>query len=839
MDCHEGLESIEQYQESSIQLQSSSQCNDKNKDERVIPIAIVTSKGSKTSPDSNANHSHRSASSLPIPATLPVTLDDGSKAEASATITHFRSSNLNGKGTDTQEEQAVKKDARSNLNAESESSQLEIREIGEKTLERETCRGEGTLVSGINPAPIRYVPIKLDNGKVVQQADHPEETLEIRAEFTNYCHQEFEDPPIRPTPQPQPQNQHNCQDTKSARGRSATKSPSPAEPLEDIPRFDTANCSMAKNRDRGMEGGGGIVGRNPSRERVIPILVEDTGQTITPAFSRLDDPQPFTPFKSQKSSSDPAKSPPEEKVIPIRLADSEDLDDLDLEDNARASGPLKGGVDADLRSEYENHFSPLKQEPKRPAGSSVGTGARPKSTDSPTPTLNPEPKQPSTPAHPPSSLRKQRTNSTSTERTTTETTTKTTTEKRSQTVRFNIDNDHEEDDKSGALTSRASVSQQSSGKKRTPRSSSADSSTASRMKGLPPSGLGSRASAVQSGVSGGIGGGRDGIDVGPQHRGRTRTRSSGGGSYYRAFSASTPGQQGGGMNPPHTGGGGSHNMAAGSDDERALQEIDRDINRIWRELQELDKDLPPLKKPPQVPPNSSAPGSAQSKPKYERVKIQEYSIPKQSASPTRISSVPNNTANPSKTTSSYGGGTNEQSVKTSETTIPQTTASVPYGGKRTIWNMDSDQLHDDEVHPNYLTPNASRRHMGVTASTSNGAGSSLAGSGQKSGLVKPQWSTPATTQLEESLVRPNGDKKRRKSPERRRTSSLSKTATSATSSTNNGVSTTTVSVGTETGPPSQRNSFYDAREYTPPPLTVAPLALAGMLVNVIKDSCYY
>ena len=77
----------------------------------------------------------------------------------------------------------------------------------------------------------------------------------------------------------------------------------PVDPLEDIPRFDTANCSMAKNRDRGMEaGGGGIVGRNPSRERVIPILVEDTGQTITPAFSRLEDPQPFTPFKSQKSS---------------------------------------------------------------------------------------------------------------------------------------------------------------------------------------------------------------------------------------------------------------------------------------------------------------------------------------------------------------------------------------------------------------------------------------------------------------------------------------------------------------------------------------------------------
>ena len=106
-------------------------------------------------------------------------------------------------------------------------------------------------------------------------------------------------------------------------------------------------------------------------------------------------------------SSEPAKSPPEEKVIPIRLADSEDLDDLDLEDNTRASGPLKGCVDADLRSEYENHFSPPKQEPKRPAGGNVGTGARPKSTDSPTPIPNPESIQPSTPAHPPSSLRKQ------------------------------------------------------------------------------------------------------------------------------------------------------------------------------------------------------------------------------------------------------------------------------------------------------------------------------------------------------------------------------------------------------------------------------------------------
>ena len=61
---------------------------------------------------------------------------------------------------------------------------------------------------------------------------------------------------------------------------------------------------------------------------------------------------------------------------------------------------------------------------------------------------------------------------------------------------------------------------------------------------------------------------------------------------------------------PATAGGSGGGLRGGSDDERALQEIDRDINRIWRELQELDRDLPPLKKPPPVPsqqPPTSAP----------------------------------------------------------------------------------------------------------------------------------------------------------------------------------------------------------------------------------------
>ena len=140
--------------------------------------------------------------------------------------------------------------------------------------------------------------------------------------------------------------------------------------------------------------------------------------------------------------------------------------------------------------------------------------------------------------------------------------------------------------------------------------------------------------------------------------------------------------------------------------------------------------------------------------------------------------------------------------------MPNNTAtastSTHEDNKRTIWNMDAEQLHDGEIHPNYLTPNASRRHGG------GGGG----GVGGKSGLVKPQWSTPPTpVATGYSPVRSSSTDKKKKrgvSPEdSRRRTSFTKSVTPKGGE------------SSSSAPPSERNSFYDAKEYSPP---AAPLA---------------
>ena len=120
----------------------------------------------------------------------------------------------------------------------------------------------------------------------------------------------------------------------------------------EIPRFDTANVMAGKSAAAGSGG----ISHHASKERVIPILLEDTGQTITPGFSHLEDPKPpdWSAFnKRQPPGSGGPPGPPgskatdtaagaatghcQEKVIPIRLADPEDLDDEDEEDGAAAA----------------------------------------------------------------------------------------------------------------------------------------------------------------------------------------------------------------------------------------------------------------------------------------------------------------------------------------------------------------------------------------------------------------------------------------------------------------------------------------------------------------------
>ena len=193
----------------------------RDNEERVIPIEIVSTKKANNH-DANGNDIQ-----------LPVTLADGTPTEAAATVTHLRN-------------------VRNNNNEDN----LEIKEIGVNTLERE--RGHEIW----NPNTVRVVPIKLHDGKVIQK-DPEEETVKMRAEFTNFSHQEFPG---------------NC-------------APKTEEII--IPRFDTA----AKTKES-----------RPGKERVIPIRLEGTGETITPSFRKLEDPQP------------PDWSAFTQKKVPIRLA---------------------------------------------------------------------------------------------------------------------------------------------------------------------------------------------------------------------------------------------------------------------------------------------------------------------------------------------------------------------------------------------------------------------------------------------------------------------------------------------------------------------------------------
>ena len=162
----------------------------------------------------------------------------------------------------------------------------------------------------------------------------------------------------------------------------------------------------------------------------------------------------------------------------------------------------------------------------------------------------------------------------------------------------------------------------------------------------------------------------------------------------------------------------------------------------------MDKSVPPLKSNgPQKPVKS--------------VKIKEYSIPKQSASPTRLlSASPNNRA---------------------------TTAD----SKRTIWDLDSDQLDGGQLHPNYMTPNASRRL-------------------NRSGLVKPQWSTPPVTAgFSSPATKTAADRgdiagiSNQTSP--KGTTSFTETVSPMTASSEPSRRKKSVE--------SERNSFYDAKDY--------------------------
>ena len=197
----------------------------------------------------------------------------------------------------------------------------------------------------------------------------------------------------------------------------------------------------------------------------------------------------------------------------------------------------------------------------------------------------------------------------------------------------------------------------------------------------------------------------------PNARGRIRSRS---GPYYRAY----PTADGTKIEYSH-------------DDEKALQEIDKDITRIWRELQELDGMAPSrteqVASATQIPQPNKDRGrhvsesknnnsinpqrSQETKPKYETVTVREFTMPVPvSASPTRIRS-----------TSSSSPHT-QSSLTANDTKPKQPEISKTDGKQRTIWDMDCSEPLDPNHTPNYSTP--SRRSRDTR---------------QRSGLMKPEW----------------------------------------------------------------------------------------------------
>ena len=189
---------------------------------------------------------------------LLVTLDDGSTTETQGSVTKLKGASgisdaaCTGSGTQ---------------------GPLSIEEIGHDTLMREIRRSSTSSSPRRSPSPqkdkIRVVPIKLADGKVMHQ--QPEESVQIRTEFTNYTHQEFND----------------------------------TDP--EIPRMDSDAEPKAKKSPSSEEA------KMKIEQRIVPIKLLETGETIMPSFTALEDPQP--PEWSTFSKMNKAK----ERQVPLNV----------------------------------------------------------------------------------------------------------------------------------------------------------------------------------------------------------------------------------------------------------------------------------------------------------------------------------------------------------------------------------------------------------------------------------------------------------------------------------------------------------------------------------------
>ena len=138
------------------------------------------------------------------------------------------------------------------------------------------------------PPKVRLVPIKLHDGTMLHR--DPDETMEVRTEFTNYCHTQFD----------------NGGDSAAGDGK---KSPSSTKEINSKTTTKTTTTKTTK-------------------ERIVPITL-DNGENFVPTFSKLDDIElpewsAFNPKnRPARNNGEEDGEPPKEKFVKINLEGSE------------------------------------------------------------------------------------------------------------------------------------------------------------------------------------------------------------------------------------------------------------------------------------------------------------------------------------------------------------------------------------------------------------------------------------------------------------------------------------------------------------------------------------
>ena len=215
---------------------------------RIIPITILTDEAeeeAKTKKNSNNNQEETVAES-PTPdengKSIP-TIDDEEEEKVDEIIEEASSSTS------------------SNLSGSKRKSD---NEISASKIPKQDFQEESKMIE----SAARFVPISLPDGRVLHR--DPDETMEIRTEFTNFCHQEFSD------------------DAPNQPGRI---SPTPPPPPP------------------------------PPHSRIVPITLAN-GEEFMPNFTTLDDVKPpdWSAFSNQSTE------PKREKIIPLRIENQDEVE---------------------------------------------------------------------------------------------------------------------------------------------------------------------------------------------------------------------------------------------------------------------------------------------------------------------------------------------------------------------------------------------------------------------------------------------------------------------------------------------------------------------------------